>query len=120
MSWWRRNTDTYTDGYSNSDGYSYTNAETYANAEASSNTSAETVAVFAKAKHYRDRRQAMGDRSRSPLPLPVHAAASRQTVAGMSQNSVDTFLRIQVQGRTTVATPYSMSTTAPLSPHFIQ
>ena len=39
----------------------------------------------------------MGDRSRSPLPLPVHAAASRQTVAGMSENSVDTFSPIQVQ-----------------------
>jgi hypothetical protein len=120
VSWWRRNTDTYTDGYSYINAETYTYAENCANTEASSNTSAETVAVFAKAKHYRDRRQAMGDRSRSPLPLPVHAAVSRQTVAGMSQNSVDTFLRIQIQGRTTVATPYSMSTTAPLSPRFIQ
>ena len=125
MSWWR-NTDTYTDGYGNTYCYSYSNGETYtyaencANTEASSDAAAETVVVFAKAKHYRDRRRAMGDRSRSPLPLPVHAAASRQTVAGMSQNSVDTFLRIQVQERTTVATPYSISTTAPLSPRFIQ
>ena len=58
----------------------------------------------------------MGDRSRSPLPLPVHAAASRQTVAGMSENSVDTFSPIQVQGRTAVATPYSMSTTCSTQP----
>ena len=116
----RWNTDTYTDGYSDGHSYSYSNAQIHANAEASSNTSAETVAVFAKAKHYRDRRQAMGDRSRSPLPLPVHAAASRQTVAEMGQNNLDTFVRIQLQGRTAVATPYSMSTTAPLSPRFIQ
>ena len=118
------NTDTYCHGdtycYGNTYCYSYTNAENCANTKASSDTSAETVVAFAKAKNYRDRRRAMGDRSRSPLPLPVHAAASRQTVAEMGQNNLDTFVRIQVQGRTAVATPYSMSTTAPLSPRFIQ
>ena len=70
----------------------------------------------------------MGDRSRSPLPLPVHAAASRQTVAEMGQNNLDTFVRIQLQGRSTVAdsekiskseihvdTPLSVSAKLPLS-----
>jgi hypothetical protein len=63
---------------------------------------------------------AIGDSDGRSVPLAFTFARARcrvaPAVAGMSQNSVDTFLRIQVQERTTVATPYSMSTTAPLSP----
>ena len=78
------NTDTYTDGYGNTYRYSYSNGETYtypencANTEASSYTSAKAVVVFAKAEHYRDRRQAMGRSVPPGLPLPAHDAASGQ------------------------------------------
>jgi hypothetical protein len=81
------NTDTYTDGYRNTYCYSYSNGQTYsyaencANTEASSYTSAKAVVVFAKVKHYCDRRQAMGDRSRRAyrfLLTTLRCASSRR------------------------------------------
>ena len=137
----RWNADTDTDGHSdtdsNGDAYCYRGAEVYSFTATASHTSAKTVEIFATSTIFNVprrsvvRRRVTGDRCFSwPArtewrTLPTHANArllvGRAVLCTpISQNSVDTFLRIQVQKRTTVAMPYSIATKAPLSPQIIQ
>ena len=82
MSWWRRNTDTYTDGYNYINAETYTYPENCANTEASSDAAAETLVVFAKANIIAigDERWAIGPARlyHCPCTLPRRARQSQE------------------------------------------